>query len=194
MSRPHLIALLVLLLAGCSGEPVPWHGRNIQHVMPDLAFTLTDNAGHQVTAGDYRGKVILLYFGYAHCNDVCPTTLSTLTRAVRSLGEQADQARILFVSVDPQRDSPEVLHHHAMHFSPYVAGLTGNEKQLAEFAKRYRVSYSYGEPDVNGDYEVYHSSAIFVFDRDGKVRLLQEEKLGAEAIADDLRHLLNTSG
>lgn len=191
MSRPRLSALLLLplLLAACS-ESVPWHGHNLRYFMPDLSFTLTDHHGHLATAADYQGKVVLLYFGFAQCDDVCPTTLSTLTRAVRSLGEQADQVRILFVSVDPQRDSPKVLHHHAMHFSPYVAGLTGNEKQLAEFARRYRIAYSYGEADSNGNYEVYHSSAIFVFDGEGKVRLLLEEELGAAAIAEDLQRLL----
>ena len=193
MPRYRLIVLVMLLLAGCGSDSSPWHGHNLYHFMPDLAFSLVDHTGHEVTAADYSGKVVLLYFGFAHCNDVCPTTLTTLSRAVRKLNNQADQVRILFVSVDPQRDTPEVLHHHATHFSSQVVGLTGNADHIAELAKRYRVSYSYGEPDAQGDYEVYHSSSIFVFDRDGKVRLLQEEKLGADAIADDLRRLLNTS-
>ncbi|HEY0720209.1 MAG TPA: SCO family protein [Gammaproteobacteria bacterium] len=191
MSRAHLIALL-LLLSGCGSETTTWHGRNLHTLMPDLAFTLHDGNDRQITAADYAGKVVLLYFGYAHCDDVCPTTLTTLAHAVHSLGNEADRVRILFVSVDPRRDTPEVLRHHSRHFSPQLVGLSGSEAQLQALAKRYRVAYGYGAPGADGAYQVYHSSAIFVFDARGHTRLLLEERLGAAAIAQDLRQLLIT--
>lgn len=190
MSRAHLIVLF-LLLAGC-GSDTQWHGRNLHYLLPDLAFTLHDGRGQTVTASDYSGKVVLLYFGFAQCDDVCPTTLSTLARAVASLGDEAERVRILFVSVDPQRDTPAVLRHHARHFSPQLVGLSGSDLQLQELTRRYRVAYGYGAADADGAYEVYHSSAIFVFDRRGQARLLLKEELGAAAIAADLRRLLTT--
>ncbi len=180
-----------LSLSGCSGDAVPWHARDIDGLMPQLAFTLTDARGMPARAADYRGKVVLLYFGFTHCTDVCPTTLATLSRAVRGLGRDAAGIRILFVSVDPQRDTPAVLQRYAAHFSPWVVGLSGKPKQLDALAQRYRVSYSYGKRDAGGDYEVYHSSAVFVFDRNGRVRLLVDPQQGAAAIAEDLRRLLD---
>jgi len=193
MSRSLLIALLLplLLVPACGRNESPWQGRNIQGVMPDLAFSLTDDSGHTVTGANFAGKIVLLYFGFTHCEDVCPTTLSTLTKAVRTAGYDADQVRIVFVSVDPRRDTPEVLRSYSAHFSPYVTGLSGTEAQLGDVARRYRVAYNYGEPDADGDYEVYHSSAIFVFDARGKVRLLlQQQQLDAAAVANDLRRLM----
>ena len=196
MPRYHLIALLLLplLLPGCNRDVTPWHGRDIQGVMPDLAFTLTNDSGHPVTAADYTGKLVLLYFGYTHCEDVCPTTLNTLSTAVRNLGREADRVKILFVSVDPRRDTPEVMRHHAMHFSQQVVGLSGSDTQLYDLARRYRVAYNYGEPDTGGNYEVYHSSAIFVFDAHGRVRLLLvQNQLDTAAVTGDLRRLLDSS-
>lgn len=192
MSRFHLVVLLFVLLSltACGRSDVSWHGRSISGVLPDLAFTLTEGGANVVTADEFAGKVVMLYFGFTYCEDVCPATLTTLTSAVSKLEGDADQVRILFVSVDPQRDTPAVLQHYASHFAPQVVALSGNESQLKQLAKRYRVAYSYSEPDANGDYEVYHSSAIYVFDAHGKVRLLLDEKLGATAIADDLRHLM----
>ena len=188
---PAALAVLGLLLAGC-GSDTQWHGRNLHSLLPDLAFTLHDGRGHTVTASDYSGKVVLLYFGFAQCDDVCPTTLTTLARAVTSLGDEAERVRILFVSVDPRRDTPEVLRHHARHFSPQLIALSGSDLQLHELTRRYRVAYGYGATDANGAYEVYHSSAIFVFDGRGQARLLLKEELGATAIAADLRRLLTT--
>ncbi len=112
--------------------------------------------------------MVLLYFGYTHCPDVCPTTLSLLSHAVTALGTDAGQVRILFVSVDPARDTLAQLKTYAAAFGPEVVGLRGSEAELKALTKRYRVSYGYGKPDARGDYEVSHSSAVYVFDREAR--------------------------
>ncbi len=183
------ILVVLLLLAGCGQRP-DWHLRNIEGLMPDLAFQLTDSQGRAVTADRFRGKISLLYFGYTHCPDVCPTTLSDLARALRRLGPDADQVRILFVSVDPARDKPGVLGRYAAAFGPQVRGLTGSQDALRQLTRRYRVSFGLGKPDTQGNYEVSHSSAVFVFDRRGRVRLLDTDSGDTEALVADLRRLL----
>lgn len=194
MRKPYLILLLIpLLLLACT-RPSSWHGRDIKGIMPDLAFRLTDAAGQPVTAKDYAGKITLLYFGFTHCGDVCPETLATLAAATRRLGADADRVRVLFVSVDPKRDTAKVLRRFTAHFSPQTVGLSGDDAQLQALSKRYRVSYSYGKPDAAGDYEVFHSSAIFVFDGRGRIRLLTDQQEGAANIADDLKRLIAESG
>ena len=194
MLKPYLIVLLIpLLLTGCGRTP-PWHAQDIRGVMPDLAFHLNDDFGKPVTEKGYAGKITLLYFGFTHCGDVCPATLTTLSAALRHLGTDADRVRVLFVSVDPKRDTPAVLHDYTAHFSPQVVGLSGDDEQLQTLSKRYRVSYSYGKPDADGDYEVYHSSAIFAFDSSGRTWLLMDQKEGAANIAADLRRLIAESG
>lgn len=182
---------LGLAVAG-SGRAGPWRAHDIDGLMPDLEFTLADATGRTVTAADYAGKVKLLYFGYAHCADICPETLAVLARALQQLGDSAEGARVLFVSVDPRRDDPAALKSFAARFaSPELVGLTGTEDELLALSKRYRVAYRYGDPDVDGNYEVYHSSAVFAFDRQGRVRLLFDRNEGASAIAADLGLLLS---
>lgn len=185
-----LLLIATLLLAGCGGS-LSWKTKNITDVMPDLQFTLTNGDGSTVHASDYSGKVRLLYFGYTHCPDVCPLTLATTAHALDKLGKSADDVRVLFVSVDPKRDTGSVLKSYAHAFGPQFVGLTGTQKQLKALTKRYRVAYSYGDPDANGNYEVFHSAAIFVFDRDGHVRLLMNRTDGADAMAHDLGQLVN---
>lgn len=182
---------LVVALAGCGGDP-SWGLKDISGLMPELQFTLTDDAGQVVRADDFRGKVTLLYFGYTHCPDVCPTTLATLTQARAKLGAQAAAVRILFVTVDPARDTVARLHRYVALFGSGVVGLRGEDTQLRALTKRYRVTYGLGQPDENGDYPVAHSSAVFVFDRTGEVRLLATQADGIEAIASDLERLLRS--
>lgn len=183
---------LTLILSGCNKSEAPWHGENITGVMPKLEFQLTDENGQPVTAQNFLGKVTLLYFGYTHCPDICPTTLSTLAHALKAMDpKKADDVRVLFVSVDPKRDTPELLKSYTNAFAPQMVGLTGDPKQLAALSKRYRVSYGYGKPDQNGNYEVYHSSAIFVFDGTGKIRLLSKDSNGSANIAEDLTRLVD---
>jgi protein SCO1/2 len=182
-----------MLLGACGNNQQHWKTNRIAGVMPNLKFTLTNAEGDTVHADDYRGKIKLLYFGYTHCPDICPLTLSTVGRALKQLGDEANTVRVLFVSVDPERDSPKALKNYAHAFGPQFVGLTGTQKQLKALAKRYRVSYSYGTPDANGDYTVNHSAAIFVFDRNGKVQLLMNRTDGAKAMAHDLAQLIGDS-
>ncbi len=184
------ILTLGLSLAGGAGS-APLRGHDIAGLMPDLKFTLTDDAGRTVTAADYSGKVKLLYFGFTHCANICPETIAILAQALQRLGDRAEGVRVLFVSVDPSRDHPAVLKNFAAHFSPQVVGLTGTESQLQALSRRYRVAYSYGAPNAQGGYEVLHSSAIFAFDRRGSVRSLFDREEGADDIAADLDRLLS---
>lgn len=183
-----LFCAVAVLFTACGGSQ-QWQTKNITGIMPNLKFTLTDDNGRTVHAGDYSGKIKVLYFGYTHCPDVCPLTLATIGRSLKQLGTQADRVRVLFVSVDPKRDTPPVLKKYAQAFGPQFIGLTGSQDQLKALTKRYRVSYSYDKPDANGNYAVNHSGAVFVFDGEGDVRLLMNRTDGAAAMAHDLRQL-----
>ena len=184
------LLLLPLLLAGCHrGEP--WATKDISGLMPDLAFQLTEANRHKkVGAADYHGQIVMMYFGYMHCPDVCPTTLTHLGSAVKALGTQASEVRILFVSVDPKRDTLPDLSRYANYFGPQVVGLRGEQTALRKLTKRYRVTFGYDKPDANGDYNVSHSSAVYVFDRNGKVRLLVRPTDKTAAITRDLKRLI----
>ena len=193
--KGHLVGvgLLILLLTGCSrDQDLTWKTHNITGLMPDLAFTLTDTGGQPVTADDFQGKIVMLYFGYAHCPDVCPTTVATAMQAIRKAGAKAEETvRFLFVSVDPDRDPPAVLGPYVKAFgSPSLVGLTGSQAQLKALAKRYRVAYSYEKPDAEGNYAVNHSAAIFVFDRQGQVHLVMNYRDGVEPMAHDLSQMV----
>lgn len=197
LSRHALPALWLLLaaglLAGCQRQaPVQWQLTSIRGHMPDLAFQLTDDSGKAVTAADYKGKVALLYFGYTHCPDVCPLTLAHLHAVLQKLGKPADDVRILFVSVDPARDTPPVLHDYVRAFDARAVGLTGPARDIEALVKRYRASFT-REPDKHDSgYEVSHSSAIYFFDRAGKARLLATPADTQDQLVHDLRLLVES--
>jgi protein SCO1 len=141
-----------------------------------------------------QGKTVLLYFGYTDCPDACPMTLTYIAAALKRLGAEADSARVLFVSVDPQRDTPPALRRYASSFGPQVIGLTGSDDQLTTVTKRYRVAYRRDAPDANGDYAVYHSSAVFIFDARGRARLLATPSRPDDGLAEDLRKVIDQRG
>ena len=193
--RPLALLLLLmvtsLLLGGCPRvAPLPLRLTNITGHMPALDFKLVDDHGKPVTGADYRGKVVLLYFGYTHCPDVCPLTLAHLHVVMQRLGSLAEGARILFVSVDPARDTPAILHAYVNAFDPRAAGLTGTPGEIEALVKRYRGSFSREPGSADGSYEVSHSSAIYLFDRDGNARVLATPSDSQDDLVHDLKLLL----
>lgn len=186
-----LILTLIALLAGCQQSP-EWNGKDISGLMPDLAFELVNAEGDVVTEADVSGKVNLLFFGFTNCPDICPTTLAQLAAAIRSLPEPIQQqVQVLFVSVDPERDDGQRLGEYASAFGSSVLGLTGDQSQLQALTRRYRVTYGYSEADDNGYYNVSHSSAVFAFSVDGKVKLLLRDDLTPTQLAADIQRLHN---
>ncbi|GAB3035286.1 MULTISPECIES: SCO family protein [Oleiagrimonas] len=190
-----LIATLLAaaLLAGCHSAPkLKFRLTDVTGHLPDLKFQLTDDDGQTVTAKHYRGKVTMLYFGYTHCPDVCPLTLTRIHVVMQRLGKLADGARFLFVTVDPARDTVPVLHQYVTAFDKHAVGLTGTRAQIRALAKRYRAAFDRGKQAKNGGYEVNHSSAIYIFDRQGRARVLATPATSNDDLVHDLHLLLNT--
>ncbi len=186
------LCLGVLLLAGCQrDDQIQWQLTDISGHMPDLDFKLVDDQGKAVSGQDYRGKVVLLYFGYTHCPDVCPLTLAQLHVVMQRLGPLADGARILFVSVDPTRDTPDVMHGYVNAFDPRAVGLSGAPREIEALSKRYRSAFTREPEKGDGQYEVSHSSAIYIFDRNGKARLLSTPDRSQDELVHDLHLLLS---
>jgi protein SCO1/2 len=185
--RPLLFLSLALTLAACSGrsEEPPLKGAAIGG-----PFTLTNQDGRQVTERDFDGRYRLLYFGFTHCPDVCPTDLAVIGQALRrfekSHPERAARVAPIFVSVDPERDTPAVLKEYVAAFHPRLVGLTGTSQQVAEMVKRYGAYGAREEPGAEGGYNVNHSRLVELIGPDGKpIALLPYEK-GAETLAAEL--------
>lgn len=179
-----------VLLAACASHP-NWQLDDVSGHLPDLQFQLTNDLGKPVTAATYRGKVVMLYFGYTHCPDVCPLTLVHLHTVLQKLGKDAADVRVLFVTVDPARDTVRVLHQYVTAFDPRIVGLTGTQDAIGALAKRYRAYFQRETPKTSsGDYEVTHSSAIYIFDREGRARLLATPGASNDAIFHDLKILV----
>jgi protein SCO1 len=181
---------LTAALASCAGSGPPYALKNITGLVLPLEFQLTNQNGQAVTASSYRHDLVLLYFGYTDCPDQCPTTLALLANAIRTLGPRGAQVKVLFVSVDPKRDTTAVLKRYVDNFGPEFVGLRGDPSQLLTLSKRYRIAYHYEKPDRFGNYEVDHSSAVFIFDGKGRARLLAQSDNTASQVASDLRRLL----
>ncbi|WP_148254269.1 SCO family protein [Aidingimonas lacisalsi] len=194
MVRALCVASVLFLLAGCGGTSPDWNGRDVTGVLPDLRFELTEESERDVTASRYEGKPALVFFGWTNCPDVCPGTLRSIDKAIQSLPDgQQDEVNVLFISVDPERDTPRQLRSYTDGFGPQFIGLTGSQSQLSSLTKRLRATYGYGDSDEEGNYEVSHSMAIYGFDADGQARVMLESNRPTEDIAEDIERLLSLS-
>jgi cytochrome oxidase Cu insertion factor (SCO1/SenC/PrrC family) len=157
-------------------------------------FSLTDQTGKPVTDRDYAGKWMLVYFGYTYCPDVCPTELGTMAAAIDELGPQGDKVVPVFITVDPQRDTPAQLADYVSRFHPRLQGLTGTPEQVAEVARHYRVFYAKVQRPEATEYLMDHSSFVYLVGPDGRVRSLFRPEAGPEDIAATTRAQLSRDG
>lgn len=153
-------------------------------------FALPDVDGQVRTLADYKGKVVVVFFGFTQCPDVCPTTMAELAEVKRMLGEQGRDVVGVFITVDPERDQPALLKAYLANFGPDMVGLRGNADQVREVAKEFKVFYSKVPGKTDTSYTIDHTAGSYVFDRQGRVRLFTRYGSGAKNLADDLKILL----
>jgi len=153
-------------------------------------FTLTDQSGKTVTDFDYRGKYLLVYFGYTYCPDLCPTGLEAIAHTLDQLGRDAKKIQTIFITIDPARDTPKKLKEYVASFHPGIEGLTGSPDQIATIAKEYQVYYARGEDVEDGDYLMDHSSLIYVMDPKGKFVTTFPDDVSPAAMTDALRSII----
>lgn len=185
--RLLLAALPLLIVAGCR-EPL--RGIVFEDPEPAAALVFTDAEGKAFDLAAQKGAVVLVYFGYTHCPDVCPTTLSDWASAKRALGEDAERVRFVFVSVDPGRDSPELALAYARQFDASFVGVTGTAAELETLKTAWRIAaYPEGDPRTR-NYTVAHPAHTYVVDTQGRLRVLYEPGVRGEELAEDIRKLL----
>ena len=183
--------MLAALLALSSCERAPrFKGTDITGADYGRVLELTDHTGRARSLPDFRGKLVVLFFGYAQCPDVCPTTLAELARAMKSLGTDAERVQVLFVTLDPERDTPVVLAQYVPAFDARFLGLRGDDEATRRAAKEFKVFYEKRPGTAAGSYTVDHGAQVYVLDTQGRLRLfVRYNRLGTDLV-DDLRSLL----
>jgi protein SCO1/2 len=154
-------------------------------------FTLTDHTGKPRTLADFKGKAVVVFFGYTQCPDVCPTTMAEMASVMQKLGPLADQVQVLFITLDPERDTQQLLAQYVPAFDKRFIGLRGTPEQTAKTAKEFKVFYSKVPGTDPGSYTIDHTAGSYVFDRAGRLRLFIRHGQGPDPIVHDLRELLS---
>ena len=185
--------LAALALAGCDAAGPSFKNTDITGADSGKEFALTDHAGKPRTLGDFRGKVVVMFFGYTRCPDVCPTTLAELKAVKEQLGEDGKRLQVLFVTVDPERDTQKLLADYVPAFDPSFLGLYGDAAATAKVAKEFKVFYQKAPGKTPDGYTVDHTAGSYVFDPQGRLRLFARYGDPAK-LAADIRTLLHTAG
>jgi len=186
-----LLSLLIIGILGCSPKP---SFKNVD-ITGSTAFgnnfSLLDTNGNTKTMADYKGKVVVVFFGFTQCPDVCPTTLTEMDEALKLLGPKADKVQVIFITVDPERDTASVLAQYVPAFNPRFVGLRpADEAGLEKVAKDFRIYYKKVPGSKPGSYTMDHSAGSYVFDQNGQLRLYIKHAQGPEVLAHDLRAIL----
>ena len=196
--RLVFVVMALIVLAGAGGWlaassllPYEYHGQELRPPQPVADFTLTAAGDRRVSLSQFRGKLVVLYFGYTFCPDVCPTTLAELGRGLQKMGGRAADVQVIMITVDPERDTPARLAEYVGHFDPTFIGLTGAAEQIAAVAKGLGIHYQKREGTAASGYLVDHTASVLALDRTGALRLLFPFGAPGDEIAEDLRRLLD---
>jgi len=184
------VALLALTLAGCGVASPEFKNSDVTGADCCRNFQLTDHHGKTRTLADFRGKVVVIFFGYTQCPDVCPTTMAEMKSAVQQLGPDGKRVQVLFVTLDPERDTRELLAEYVPAFDPDFLGLYGDLETTAKTAKEFRVFYQKHAGPTPDSYTLDHTAGSYVFDPQGRVRLFVRHGDGGANLVADLRTLL----
>ncbi len=192
-----LIALMTgasALFSACSESKPAFSGIDLTGADYAQGFTLSDHNGQVRTLADFSGKVVVVFFGYTQCPDVCPTSLAEMAEAKRLMGPLGDRLQGLFVSVDPDRDTPELMKAYMASFDPSFLALLPSAAELPDLAKSFKVYYKKVDGSTPTSYTMDHSAGSYVFDTQGRIRIYHRYGSGAAALASDLQHLLKEKG
>jgi protein SCO1/2 len=196
MKRALIAGFLVLLAACDKAEETttpaaasPFHAKEVQAHYGE-GFAMTDHLGQTRTLADWRGKVVLVFFGYTHCPDACPSALYRFSQVMELLGKQAAQVQVLFITLDPARDTPEILREYAPAFNPAFLGLYVSPEKTPELARAFHVFYQITPGQTPDRYSVDHSVSAYAYDPAGRLRLEIAHTATPEEVADDVRRLL----
>jgi protein SCO1/2 len=189
-----LCVLGVAALAGCGPSAPAFKSSDVTGTTYGRELSLTGHDGKARTLADFRGKVVVLFFGYTQCPDVCPTTLAELADVMKQLGPDAARVQVLFATVDPERDTPELMSRYVPAFNPSFIGLSGDADATARTAKEFRVFYQKQPGRTPGTYTMDHSAGTFIFDPQGRLRLYVSYGQAPEVFVHDIRELLRTAG
>ena len=178
------------LLAGCSPDKPQFHSIDLTGADYAQGFSLADQMGKQRTLQDFAGKVVVVFFGFTQCPDVCPTSMAELAQIKRSLGADGDKLQAIFITVDPERDTPELLKAYMANFDPSFIALRPTLEQLPQVAKDFKVYYKKVEGTAPGSYTMDHSAGSYIFDTKGRIRLYNRYGTGVDLLTSDIKLLL----
>ena len=193
MKTKILLGTIAIILGLATGiyffRPHTFHGTVIQS--PETSYDFTLNGGNgDVSLSDFRGKLVLIYFGYIFCPDICPATLGNVNQALKQIGSKAEDIQLIMVSLDPQRDTPEKLEQYVAHFNPTFIGITGTQEQVDTVTSLYGIFYEKKEGSEATSYLIDHTATLMVIDREGYLKLVFPFGVTADEIADDLKYML----
>ena len=181
------------LLIGCAPDKPQFKSIDLTGANYAQGFSLTDHNGQVRSLKDFAGKIVVVFFGFTQCPDVCPSTMAELAQVKQLLGSEGDKLQAVFITVDPERDTPELLKAYMANFDPTFLALRPTPEQLPQLAKDFKVYYKKVEGRTAGSYSMDHSAGSYIFDGNGRIRLYNRYGAGAEVLASDIRLLLKTT-
>ncbi|MGH8830652.1 MAG: SCO family protein [Polaromonas sp.] len=193
MAGAALLTMTAGLLTACAPDKPQFKSIDLTGADYAQGFSLADHNGQVRTLKDFAGKVVVVFFGFTQCPDVCPTSMAELAQVKQLLGPDGDKLQAIFITVDPERDTAELLKTYMSNFDPAFLALRPTMAQMPEVAKDFKVYYKKVEGKTPGSYTMDHSAGSYVFDAKGRIRLYNRYGAGAEALASDIRLLLKTA-